>query len=326
MERKQVLIVSAVAAIVVLAAVAAVILASPGDDGMDIRLTYSNKIDYEAFMIATDRGYFEQEGVKVTPLVVTGGIESAEAMMTGAADLGAMGEGPAVTLMSRDPITKLLARYSGGEGQHRLVSNSSITSVEDLMGKKVAVQFGSTTHGALLRLLDAHGVDPSEVELVPLNPRDMPLAMQTRQVDAMMGSEPWPTNVEAQCGDAVHEVADSSGLGSNFPLVLMSTEKAVKERPEAVAAVVRAIERANAFINSNYTEAAEICAQYTGLSAAKQQKCMDTLFFELDLTAEDIANLNATARFLLDSKKISALPDIAAMTDTSFLERLKEGA
>lgn len=328
MHKKQGMIGIAIVIMVVVAGAAgALILINSDDDPMGLRVTYSNKVDYEPLIIASDLGFFEDEGVNVDLLIVKGGIESAEAMLTGSADLGAMGEGPTVTLMSKDPTARLLARYGGGEGQHRMIASKDIADVTDLVGKKVGVQFGSTTHGALLRLLEKEGVDPSMVELVPLKPSEMPDAMyigsKNGGVDAMMGSEPWPTNVETKCGDKVHEIADSSGLGSNFPLTLIATEKIVKEKPEAVAAFMRAIDRAIDHIHENYTDAAEICAKYTGLSPANQQKCMDSLFYDMDITREDIENLNSTAQFLLENKKIEAAPNIAERVDDSFLRQLQ---
>lgn len=325
MERRQGIIVLSVAAILVLVSVTGVLMMGrPSSEPMDLRITYSNKVDYEPFIVAVEKGYFRDEGVNVTPFIVAGGIESAEAMITGSADLGAMGDAPSVILMSRDPSAKLLGRYAYGEGMHRMVAWTDITSVEELVGKKVGVQFGSATHGALLQLLEKHGLAASEVTLVPLKPSEMPDAMRTRQVDAMMGSEPWPTNVENACGDDVAEIADSSGLGSNYPMVLMATQKAVAEKTKALEAAVRAIERAVEFLNFNYTEAAALCAQKTGLSAADQVRCMDSLSYDLNTTDVDLASLNSTAQFLYDNDRIDAIPDVVAKLDRSVMAKVKE--
>ena len=164
-----------VAIIIVVAAVGVIVLTSPPakGDAMELRLTYSNKVDYEPLIIAQAMGYFEDEGLNVTPLIVSGGIQSAEALATGSADMGAMGDAPTVTLMAKDMGAKMVASYGGGEGQHRLVGWADITNVSGLEGKKIGVQFGSSSQGALLRLLEANGLSADDVTQVSLSPADM---------------------------------------------------------------------------------------------------------------------------------------------------------
>lgn len=310
------------AAVVITAAVAAIVLASAPAKArtMDLRITYSNKIDYEPLIIAQEMGFFKDEGLNVTTLVVSGGIQSAEALATGSADMGAMGDAPAVTLMSKNMGAKLVARYGGGEGQHRLVGWTDIASVSDLAGKKIGVQLGSSSQGALLRLLEANGLSANDVTQVSLSPADMPNAVKTRQVDAIIGSEPWPTNVENANGADVHEIANSSGLGSNYPLVLMATQKLVNEKPEAVTAALKAIDRAIEYMGSDHEAAIALCAGKIGLSAENEEKCLKTVSYGLGLEQNDIDGLRSVGEFLVSSGKITALPDIEGAVDRTFLQ------
>ncbi len=310
------------AAVVITAAVAAIVLASAPAKArtMDLRITYSNKIDYEPLIIAQEMGFFKDEGLNVTTLVVSGGIQSAEALATGSADMGAMGDAPAVTLMSKNMGAKLVARYGGGEGQHRLVGWTDIASVSDLAGKKIGVQLGSSSQGALLRLLEANGLSANDVTQVSLSPADMPNAVKTRQVDAIIGSEPWPTNVENANGADVHEIANSSGLGSNYPLVLMATQKLVNEKPEAVTAALKAIDRAIEYMGGDHEAAIALCAGKIGLSAENEEKCLKTVSYGLGLEQNDIDGLRSVGEFLVSSGKITALPDIEGAVDRTFLQ------
>lgn len=299
-----------IAAILVMSAAGAAILLSSGsDERMDLVITYSNKINYEPFIVAVEKGYFADENLNITTLVVTGGIQSAEAIMTGSADVGAMGDSPAIILLDKNPGASIVCRYSGGEGMHRYVAQDHITVPKDLEGRKVGIQMGSSTHGSFLQWMEANGVNASQVTLVPMSPSDMPTAMDTEQIDAMAGSEPWPTNVEKLCGDDVHQIGDSSGLGNTFPLMFMASQKAIQEKPEAVKAAVRALQRAVEFINQHYEESAAICAQRIGLTAEETKKCMDSEFFAVGFNETDMDSLEQTAGFLLENGKITAVPD-----------------
>jgi len=327
-KNRNKILVSLVAAVILLAALGVAfwtLSGSSSEESMDLKIAYSNKVDYEPLMIASALGYFKEEGVNVTTLIVSGGIQSAEALSTGSAEMGAMGDAPGIILMAKADGSRLVARYAGGEGMHRMIAQANITELSQLVGKKIGVQLGSSSQGALIQLMEKNGIDITSFTTVPLNPPDMPSAMKTKQVDAIMASEPFPTNVEKSCGNAAHDLANSSGLGNNFPLVLMVTKKALEAKPKAVEAALRAIDRAIAYIHSNYGSAATLCANKTGLSVNDQQRCMDSLFYDLDLNSTDMESLNQTAQFLLDAGKISAAPNLAACMDLSFLKRIRPG-
>jgi NitT/TauT family transport system substrate-binding protein len=311
MKGKGILALAIVSILVVAGLVSAFVLWNSAESEMELTITYSNKVDYEPFIVAEELGYFEEEDLNVTTLVVSGGIQSAEAIMTGAADVGAMGDAPATQLLDKNTDAMIVCRYSGGEGMHRYIAQEDILTPKDLEGKKVGIQMGSSTHGSFMQWADANGISMSDVTLVPMNPADMPSAMETGQIDAMAGSEPWPTNVEKVCGEKVHEIGTSKDLGNTFPMLMMASGKAVDEKPEAIKAAVRAIERAVDYINLNYEESAAICANHTGLTMQEQMRCMDSLFFEVGFDQSDLESLNQTAGFLLENDKISAIPDFA---------------
>lgn len=311
-----------VAIVIVVAAAGVIVLTSAPAKGnaMELRLTYSNKVDYEPLIIAQAMGYFEDEGLNVTPLIVSGGIQSAEALATGSADMGAMGDAPTVTLMAKGMGAKMVASYGGGEGQHRLVGWTDIANVSGLEGKKIGVQFGSSSQGALLRLLEANGLSAEDVTQVSLSPADMPNAVKTRQVDAVIGSEPWPTNVENACGSDVHEIANSTGLGSTYPLTLMVAAKLAAEKPEAITAALKAIDRAIEYMATDHDAAVALCADMIGLTAGDEEKCLSTVSYGLGLQQGDIDSLGSVGEFLVSSGKISALPDIGSAVDRTYLQ------
>jgi ABC-type nitrate/sulfonate/bicarbonate transport system substrate-binding protein len=308
-----------VAIVVVMASagVAAIAINGSGDDALSI--AYSNKVDYEPLIIAKELDLYAEEDVRVTPYTVTGGIQAAEALATGAVDLAAMGDSPALLLLSQNSEMRIVGRYGGGEGMHRIVGWTDITSPLDLTGKSVGIQFGSSTHGAFLSWADLNGLDLSEVTLVPLSPTDMPQAMATRQIDAMAGSEPWPTNVENTCGDQVHEIGNSSRLGNSFPLVLVTTKSVIDTRSSELQSAMNAISKAVDIINQDRGYAASICCNLTGLCAKDQLRCMEPLFYEMGFNQTDKDSMELTASFLAEYGKIQGVPPLDDLVDKRFL-------
>jgi sulfonate transport system substrate-binding protein len=289
-----------------------------------LRLAYGTKIHYAPQIIALKKGYFAAENLDVEAKVVQAGIQAAEAMTSGSADAAVMGDAPAVIAVASGMPLKIVAAYGGGQKMHRLVAaaSSGIRRPQDLVGKRVAVQMGSSTHGAFLLYLSKHKVEPKGVKLVPLDPSEMPEAMVSGQIDAGVGSEPWPSNLEERVKGS-YEVATLSGLGNDFPLVMLVTEHYAKEHPAAVVAALRATQKAVDFMRQHPEEAAAVIAQSTGVAAAKEQKVMQTLSWGVRLDKSIVNSLKQTADFLYDQKKIQRVPDWRKVIDESFARKAR---
>jgi len=287
-----------------------------------LRLAYGAKIHYAPQIIALKKGYFAAEGLDVEAKIVQAGIQAAEAMTSGSADAAVMGDAPAIIAVASGMPLKIVASYGGGEKMHRLVAaaNSGIHKPADLAGKRVAVQMGSSTHGAFLLFLSKNKVDAKDVKLVPLDPSDMPEAMTSGQIDAAVGSEPWPSNIEERVKGS-YDVATLSRLGNNFPLVMLVTDRYAKERPEAVVATLRATQKAVNFMRQHPDQAAALISETTGVPAVKEQKVMQTLAWGVVLDNATINSLKQTADFLYRQGKISQLPDWSKVLDRSFVRR-----
>ncbi|WP_172683745.1 ABC transporter substrate-binding protein [Desulfosarcina cetonica] len=210
-------------------------------DTEPVRLAYGRKIHYAPQILAVELGYFKNAGVKIDFKILLAGSQNAEALITGAVDVAVMGDVPALMAVTSGSPVYIVASYGGGENMHSIVVRSGITltSAIDWVGKRIAVQHGSSTHGALLLYLHKYGVDPDRVRIIPLRPVDMPDAMSTGQIDAAAGSKPWPGNILRRVPGA-YTLATLSGLGNNYPLMMLVNRKMVESRPDVVIAMLRA--------------------------------------------------------------------------------------
>lgn len=285
----------------------AFLLLSPSED---IRIAYSEKVNYETLIVANEKGMFADEGLDVDSKIVTGGILAAEALLTGSADLAAMGDAPAVQTISYNDEVRIVARFIWSPGMHRIIAWNDIVEPQDLEGKKVGLQESSSSHGAFLQWCEANDVDTSKIKIIPMVPSSIPEAMASspRQIDAMVGSEPWAVNTENLCGDDVHELGNSSELGSTFPMLLLASERALESKGEAIMKVLEVLEKANRFINEEWDQAMEICASRTGLSLEDQSRCSGLQTYELGFNVTDVASMDMTAQVLLGFEKITELP------------------
>lgn len=292
-----------------------------------VTVAFSDKSNYETLIVANELGYLDEAGIR--PLLVTGGIRAAEALVTGSADMAAMGDGPAVSTISQHDNVKIVARFINGEGMHRFIAYTDIQTPKDLENKSVGLQQGSSTHGAFLRWMQANDVDADKVTIVPMVPSDIALAMQsgvngTRQIHAMAGSEPWAINTERLCGSAVHEIGNSSGQGSTFPITLLATQRVIDNHPDKVREMIDILVRSNEFILENWDEAMEICYVKTGVANAEEQsRCSAIQGYDVGFNETDIQSLEMAAQVLVDFGRLTSIPNISLHTDLRFLPEVE---
>jgi ABC-type nitrate/sulfonate/bicarbonate transport system substrate-binding protein len=275
-----------------------------------LRLVFPNKINYESFIIAQKLGYFAKESNNVEIQTVNSGIQAAEAMNTGSCDIIATGNGPAVILMSKSKDNVIVCRYATGEKMHRLIADTSLHNINDLKGKRIGVQQGSSTHATLLAWLEKNTVSVDSIVLIPITPQDMPEAMKNKQLDAIAGSEPWAINVEKICGEAIHEFERFYDSENSQSHVVITTRRIVDKYRKEIQQLCMCIEKANAFLRNNPEKSAEIVSKQLGLSVEEQMKCTSRLNWQLGWDNGDVKSMEETAKSFFAMKKIIAIPDI----------------
>jgi len=126
------------------------------------------------------------------------GAEVINALASGAVDIANLGSSPLATAATRQlPIQVFLvsAQIEGAEAL--VVSNKSgIKTPQDLIGKKIATPFVSTSHYSLLGALKHWQLDPTQVHLINLNPSEINAAWQRGDIDAAFVWSPALAEIE----------------------------------------------------------------------------------------------------------------------------------
>ena len=146
-----------------------------------------------ALATAQLRGVFEEEfkkdGIAIQWSFLRGaGPAVNELYANGLLDFSLLGDLPSVIGRASGLHYRLLAASSvRGNIYISVPSDSSAQSVKDLRGKRVAVQKGTATHLAGVKILEAFGLTEKDVKLVNMETTAAQLALTTRDVDATIG-------------------------------------------------------------------------------------------------------------------------------------------
>ncbi len=159
-----------------------------------------------------------------------------EAMSSGSVDVGGVGDAPPVFAASGGEGVEIVgARKVPGGDQDALVvpKSSSITSLAQLRGKKIAYGSGSSGNYNLLTVLAKAGLTTKDVTMVSLQPAEALAAFTSGSVDAWDIWPPYVQQVVAQDGAKV--LAVGAQYGSPYDYEVAS--KAAVANPAKAAAI-----------------------------------------------------------------------------------------
>lgn len=293
------LVVPAIALIAIAIVVVLAVYPSTGRETTKVRTGDLPVLQGLPLYVALDNGYFKDEGIEVERVRFDAPNQIIDALMQGQIDAtspsGALGISGIAN--QKNPGKILVYSVSGGTSQvpneNLLIPiNSTISSVEELKGKRFGIIVGSIQWRTIARhVLNQSGLDmDKDVTIVELAPALQVPALANKQVDAMLALEPISTlAVQKDAGKILVKgpveqmVADPLYLGAG----LVSTSFA-RNNPETTKKFIRAIDRAIGYIREHPQESKVHLKGYTPLPDDLVQEAPVLIFKTCgELSAQD---------------------------------------
>jgi sulfonate transport system substrate-binding protein len=203
----------------------------------------------------------------------TSGPPMLQAMGSGSVDIGGVGDAPPVfAAAGGEKVTIVGARTAGPNGAALVVpKNSSITSVSQLKGKKIAVAQGSSANYHILTVLNKAGLTTKQVTLDYLQPADALAAFNSGHVDAWDIWSPYIEQITVQNGAKI--LANGSGYGSNYSFEVASQAAlADKAKAAAIGDYLKILNQAYVWSDTHTATWAKLWGDATGLPATVMNK------------------------------------------------------
>ena len=193
------------------------------------------------FMLAKERGYYEEVGLDVEIQEGQGSATTASVVAQGNSEFG-YADGPAsmqVASQGGDLVIVAPVLQTNGFSIMSL-TDTGITDVADLEGKSVAVQPGTAQSNLFNAVLAANDVDPASVEIVNIDPSALVGSLIGGQVDAITaGADSQGVALRDQ-GAEINEILYKDAGVPTVGLSMIVQESWASENAELVSAFVEA--------------------------------------------------------------------------------------
>jgi ABC-type nitrate/sulfonate/bicarbonate transport system substrate-binding protein len=177
----------------------------------------------------------ERNGLKGQFTMFSFGPAVNEALVSGALDVGFIGDMPSVSLAAVNAPITVIGRQSVFRGAIVASTKSDIKTLADLKGKKVHGPVGSSIYLAALAMLEQAGLKPgADVEVTNMGFADLSDAIRAGKIDAAFVWDPWVENfVEKGLARVIAE-------DTRLTMVIPMQNEFLKVHPQAAERFLRA--------------------------------------------------------------------------------------
>ncbi|WP_338560839.1 sulfonate ABC transporter substrate-binding protein [Acinetobacter sp. KS-LM10] len=224
---------------------------------------------YGILPIVKERGTLEKtlkdQGVNIRWVEFPAGPQLLEGLNVGSVAFGEAGEAPPIFAQAANSNLVYVANQPAAPKAEALIvqKDSNIKTVQDLKGKRIALNKGSNVHYLLLKVLEANKLKLEDIDVVYLPPSDARAAFERGAVDAWVIWDPFFAAAEQQIGARV--IATGQNLVSNHQFYL-ADRKFAEKNPNILKTVVAELNETTQWVAQNQNEASKLLEKPTGLS------------------------------------------------------------
>ncbi|MEG0405551.1 MAG: sulfonate ABC transporter substrate-binding protein [Acinetobacter sp.] len=228
------------------------------------------------------------QGVNVKWVEFPAGPQLLEGLNVGSVVFGEAGEAPPIFAQAANPNLVYVANQPPAPTAEALIvqKDSPIQSIQDLKGKRIALNKGSNVHYLLLKLLEANNLTLKDIQPVYLPPSDARAAFEKGAVDAWVIWDPFLAAAEHQIQARV--IADGEHLVSNHQFYL-ADRKFAEGHPEVLKTLVTTLNQTTDWVKTHPDDAAKLLEKPTALELGVLKTSISRMGFGVQPISEKVA-------------------------------------
>jgi NitT/TauT family transport system substrate-binding protein len=219
--------------------------------------------------VADQAGVFKEESLALDPEFLRFTPDIVAAVVGRSADFGIVNTVTLLQSAAKGVPLKIVAPgyFSNAAEQGLYVkAGSDITSIEDLVGKRIAViGLKNIQQLGLMALAEQAGVDPGSLEFVETPMPSMAAALTSGKIDAAALAEPFVSLAGSSLTEVIDEIYEPLGADGEDPIIgyFFTSEQFASKNADVVARLRSALLRGHELALSDPGRAREAIGTYT---------------------------------------------------------------
>jgi sulfonate transport system substrate-binding protein len=192
---------------------------------------------------------FRKDGIKVNWTFARGaGPAVNEMYANGLADFSLLGDLPSIVGRASGLKTRVLAATSIRQNTYLLVpADSSIQSIKDLKGKRVALFKGTNLQLAVAKILEANGLSEKDIRAINMDTATARAALITKDIDASFGDNQFLALRDQGAARVVYSTLGDPRFARHCTFV--GSDAFIRKYPEVTRRVVKTVVAAAKWIS-----------------------------------------------------------------------------
>lgn len=230
-------------------------------EATDVTMAFCTWTGYSPMFIAQEQGYFEEAGLNVDIQVIEDESTYAPLITQGSVQFLATAQDPNIKMYANGAASRFVLTMDASVGADGLVASGDIATLDDLAGKKLALDKSASSYYFFLTALEnGSSLSEEDIEVIDMgDTTEAGLAFMSGNVDAAIMWEP-ELSEALESVEGAHTLVTSADYPETILDTLVVNTKYAEENPEVVDAVAEAWYKAVDFLNENPEEAYEMMA------------------------------------------------------------------
>jgi PAS domain S-box-containing protein len=245
-------------------------------DAVSLHLKWRHQFQFAGYYAAIEKGFYREEGLKITLIEPGVGENSYDAVLAGDAEFGISNAEIVERYAKGAPLVQLAVIYQHSPLCLLSIEGKQIKTLHDLVGKKIMMEPSSAD---LMALFQYEGIDLEDMHIIDHGfSADPLLDGEVQAISAYMTDEPY--SVKQSGKKPIVFTPRTYGIdfyGDGF----FTSRKQVEEHPERVAAFRRASLKGWEYALQHPEEIVDLI-----LSEYSQRKTREALLYEAQVTSQ----------------------------------------
>lgn len=272
-------------------------------------------VDSIPFIIAQEKGYFQEEGLTVNIKAFKSAMDRDSALQSGNLD-GAISDMLAVVFAKSGGFDVKITSLTSGSYKLIAGANETASSVQELKGKEVAVSKNTIIEYVTDRILAESGMPDSAIHkvVIPQIPTRLEM-LQNGKLPAATLPEPM-ASIMLKNGGKLLSSSDQLGI---YPGILLFTGKAVAEKKAELQAMYRAYNKAIVYLETEPQEKyIDLLIEKGGFPASVKGALVLPAYKKAALPSDK--DVEACMHWLKEKNLVKQTYGYEALVDGSFLK------